>query len=303
MSMQTSPSPLELHQLQVPAPQFLPFAIGTFDTIGPLSRATYPHRHTFHEIVYVTAGTGEHVIDLYRWPIRPPNLGILTAGQVHYWDRAHGVDGQVVLLEDSFLLERPQDRELLRRLAAERPWQALTPDIATQITDILDEMVGEFRARRVGMVSILRAYLHILLTRAARSFEREPVPPPSATDALGERFLRLVEHHEAAVGMSVAQAATELGVSPGHLADVVRTTTGRTPGSLLRGARVLEAKRLLNSTDLTVAAIARAVGFQDPAYFCRFFRRETGVSPGGFRHYSDAFPEPGGGSEQDRYSG
>ncbi|MEU3019554.1 AraC family transcriptional regulator [Nocardiopsis sp. NPDC007018] len=288
--MRTS-SPLELHRLEVPAPRHLPFAIGTFDTIGPLSRAAFPHRHTFHEIVHVTSGTGDHVIDLHRWPITPPNLGILAAGQVHHWDRAHNVQGRVLLLEDSFLLDHPQDRALLRRLATRRPWHTPAPDAAQQITALLDEMHHEFRARGTGMASILRAYLHVLLTRTARSYDRDPRPAPPTADALGERFLSLLDHPATAAGTTVAQAAAHLGVTPGHLADAVKHATGRTPGALLRGTRILEAQRLLVGTDLTVAAIARTVGFHDPAYFCRFFRRETGTTPGAFRHDSPTVPE------------
>lgn len=286
-----TPSPLELHRLEVPAPQLFPFAIGTFDTIGPLSRATFPHRHTFHEIVHVTAGDGEHVIDLRRWPIAPPNLGVLTAGQVHHWAAARGVEGRVVLLEDAFLLDRPDDSELLRQLAAGRPWQTLAPEAAAEVSEALDEMQREFRARKPGMASVLRAYLHILLTRAARSADREPALLHSVTDAPAERFLRLLDGPTAAAGMSVTEAAATLGVTPGHLADAVKRASGRTPGELLRGARTLEAKRLLVGTRLTVAAVARAVGFTDPAYFCRFFRRETGTSPGEFRHRSRTTPE------------
>ena len=53
-----------MHRLEVPAPHAPPFAVGTFDEIGPLSRAEFPHRHTFHELVHVTGGTGAHVVDL-----------------------------------------------------------------------------------------------------------------------------------------------------------------------------------------------------------------------------------------------
>ncbi len=55
------------------------------------------------------------------------------------------------------------------------------------------------------------------------------------------------------------------------------------PGRLVRDARTQEAKRLLAKTDLTVRQVALRVGFDDPSYFCRFFRRETGLSPGDFR--------------------
>lgn len=72
MTTLTSVRPaVPLHRLDVPAPSILPFAVGSFDTIGPMSRADFPHRHTFHEIVYVTGGTGTHVVDLVPRPLRP----------------------------------------------------------------------------------------------------------------------------------------------------------------------------------------------------------------------------------------
>ncbi|ASU84022.1 AraC family transcriptional regulator [Nocardiopsis gilva YIM 90087] len=296
-----SASALELHRLEVPAPHLFPFAVGTFDSLGPLSRASFPHRHTFHEIVHVTGGRGSHVIDLHHWPIEPPNLGIMAAGQVHYWDRVRGLDGHVLLLEDAFLLDRPADRELLRRLAVERPWQVLDPAAEADTAAVFAEMLRESRARRPGMASVVRAYLHILLTRTARLPARgvpardptrrgsaSPTPADQAS-RLAARFLRLLDRPGGtAVGRSVGQMAAELGVTSGYLASAVKGATGRTPGRLLRDARVLEAKRLLSGTEMTIAAVARGAGFSDPAYFCRFFRRETGISPGEFRSRSYA---------------
>ncbi|MFC7612733.1 helix-turn-helix transcriptional regulator [Actinokineospora soli] len=72
-------------------------------------------------------------------------------------------------------------------------------------------------------------------------------------------------------------------MTPGHLTQAVKAATGRPASQLVREARVHEAKRLLLRTELTVRQVAARVGFGDPAYFCRFFRRETGVSPGDFR--------------------
>ena len=100
---------------------------------------------------------------------------------------------------------------------------------------------------------------------------------------LVDRFLRLI----AAPGQgsrTLISYAREIGVSPGgHLHELVREQTGLTPGQLTRRQRVLEAKRLLAGTDLTIRQVSDQTGFADPAYFCRFFRRETGLSPGEFR--------------------
>ncbi|MDA2803834.1 AraC family transcriptional regulator [Nocardiopsis suaedae] len=291
---------LELHRLEVPSPHLLPFAVGTFDSIGPLSRADYPHRHTFHEIVLVTSGTGLHVVDTRPLPVTPPNLGVLAAGQVHHWQGARGLDGYVLLLEDAFLLDRPDDRDLLRRLAAERTWTALGPREHAEAAAVVTEIAREFDERRPGMATVVRALLHVLLVRAARppgagggaaggaaraddGADLRPDAPESATGLAG-RYLDTLEGPAALeAGATVERIADTLGVTPGHLGEAVKRATGRTPGALLRQARLLEAKRLLACTRLTVAAVARASGFTDPAYFCRFFRRETGTTPGAFR--------------------
>jgi AraC family transcriptional activator of pobA len=100
------------------------------------------------------------------------------------------------------------------------------------------------------------------------------------TGTVADSFLRLVAQP---TNWSVQEYAARIGVTPGHLTDVVKAATGRSASALVREARVREAKRLLAATDLTVRQVAVRVGFADAAYFCRFFRRETGASPGGFR--------------------
>ncbi|WP_240957876.1 AraC family transcriptional regulator [Streptomyces barkulensis] len=278
--------PVPLHRLEVPAPNALPFAIGSFDTIGPLSRAGFPHRHVFHEVVYVTSGSGTHVVDAVPWPLSPPNLCAVVPGQVHHWRGVSGLNGWVVLFTDDFLLEHPEDRETLRGLR-ERPWLRPPRDEAVRLSALLREMDREYRARGEGFASVLQSYLHVLLVRASRLSGGGP--PAAAAGPEGGRvskaardFGRLLEEPEAG-RLSVRECAARLGVSAGHLNETVRRATGRTPGQLLRRARVLEAKRLLTGTGMTVSQVARQAGFCDPAYFCRFFRRETGVTPGAFR--------------------
>ncbi|GAA2454698.1 AraC family transcriptional regulator [Streptomyces macrosporus] len=274
--------PVPLHRLDVPTPHVLPFAIGTFDTIGPLSRAAFPHRHVFYEIVYITSGRGAHVVDMVPWPVRPPNLCLVVPGQVHHWQGASGLDGWVVLFTDDFLLAHPEDRDALRALS-ERPWMCPAPDEAAGLAALLRELEWEYRMRADGHATVLQAYLHVLVVRAGRLPGRlAPAPAAGWVAGLVRDFDELLRY-PGARGWSVRECAAWLGVSVGHLTEAVKRVTGRTPGQLLRQTRVLEAKRLLASTELTVGQVARQTGFADPAYFCRFFKRETGTSPGAFR--------------------
>ncbi|MFJ4014095.1 AraC family transcriptional regulator [Streptomyces sp. NPDC090026] len=277
---------LPMHRLEVAMPNAMPFAIGTFDTIGPMSRADFPHRHTFWEIVHVTAGRGAHVVDLARWELEPPHLCVIAPGQVHHWEGARGLDGSVVLFTEDFLLDHPGDRDLLLRLS-QGPWLGLGPAAHEGTARLLQELSGEYLRAAEGFDSVLRALLHVLVVRAAR-MPRRPVraapAPPGRAAAVAEEFARLIGGPEPEPGSwSVGDCARRIGVTPGYLTEAVKAATGRTPGQLVRAARTHEAKRLLVRTDLTVRQVAGRVGFTDPAYFCRFFRRETGLSPGDFR--------------------
>ncbi len=206
---------------------------------------------------------------------------MIAPGQVHHWVDADDLTGQVVLFNEDFLLTNPQDLAALRSLAG-RPAVRLG-DQAGPIAALLADMETEYRARPAGYPGVLRASLHILVVRALRACA--PVGPgalPGRTGDLAAAFTRLIAD-PGGVQRSVASCAHELGVSAGHLQATVKQATGRTPGRLIRQQQTLEAKRLLACTELTVRQVSREAGFGDPAYFCRFFRRETGMTPGEFR--------------------
>ncbi|CCK28106.1 transcriptional regulator [Streptomyces davaonensis JCM 4913] len=288
------PGDVPLHRLEIAGPGAAPFAAGSFDAVGPLARDPGPHRHTFYEIVHVTAGSGTHVVDLARWPLRPPHLAVIRPGQVHHWEADRDLAGTLALFTEDFLVDHPGDRDVLRRLG-ERCWFRLDAEQDARIGRLMGELVAEHGDRAPGYESVLRSLLHVLVVRAARLPEQAPVPGAGSggrTLAVAEAFARLLaDRRESAawtVGeWTVRECADRLGVTPGYLTQSVRAATGRSPGRLLIEARTHQAQRLLAHTELSVRQVAARTGFDDPAYFSRFFRRETGTSPGAFRkHHS-----------------
>ncbi|KPI08531.1 transcriptional regulator, AraC family [Actinobacteria bacterium OK074] len=101
--------------------------------------------------------------------------------------------------------------------------------------------------------------------------------------------------------MSVAEHAAAHGMTPAELRAAVRRGAGCSPKDYLLGIRLGRAKELLAATELPVAAVARRVGYDDPAYFSRLFTRRVGVAPVRFRAqqghvvpggWSDRVPDP-----------
>ena len=83
--------------------------------------------------------------------------------------------------------------------------------------------------------------------------------------------------------MSVADHATRHGMTLAELRTAVRRGAGCSPKDYLLGIRLGRAKELLAATELPVAAVARRVGYDDPAYFSRLFTRRVGTPPVRFR--------------------
>lgn len=101
--------------------------------------------------------------------------------------------------------------------------------------------------------------------------------------------------------LSVAEHAARHGMTPAELRTAVRRGAGCSPKDYLLSIRLRRAKELLSATELPVAAVARRVGYEDPAYFSRLFTRRVGTAPVRFREqqgrtvpggWSDRIPDP-----------
>ena len=91
----------------------------------------------------------------------------------------------------------------------------------------------------------------------------------------------------------MAEYAAALHVSESRLRSACLALTGQSPIQLIHARILLEAKRRLHYTDGPVQEIAYALGFEDPAYFTRFFSRRAGLSPRAFRQRGPEVPGPG----------
>ncbi len=102
------------------------------------------------------------------------------------------------------------------------------------------------------------------------------------SDRQRERLVQYIaaSMHEPLRVESLAQAA---GVSVPHLLGGFKASFGTTPWQYVLRARVAEARRLLEATDLSITAIAMAVGFSSPSHFASAFGRHVGASPGAYR--------------------
>jgi|GEM_PF-215890 len=143
---------------------------------------------------------------------------------------------------------------------------------------------AELMQNALGASLVVGAHLQIILTMVLRLAEgvmaqRDKHGPGSITF---QRFLQVLELHFRE-HWNVADYATALGVSERRLGSAVLRATGKPPLTIIHERVLREACTRLEQSPLGVAQIAYGLGFRDPAYFSRFFKRYMGEAPGAYR--------------------
>jgi AraC-like DNA-binding protein len=247
-----------------------------------------PHALGFFDVILVTRGTGWFWLDSHRHAVRPGAVFFTTPGRVRRWDTKH-LDGMCLFFEDFFIKEFLQDDAFLHRLPyfhadPARAALSLTPSAARRVRARLAAMQRELAHYRRDSIDLLRAQLHETLIVLARQYaSAHRVAPQRPTHRVVSRFMELVER-DAARCHRIADYAAELAVTPGHLSVLCTQYAGQRAKRLLDNVLVSRARRMLLYTDESAARVAASLGFEDPSYFSRFFRRETGQTPKEFRN-------------------
>jgi AraC family transcriptional regulator, transcriptional activator of pobA len=246
------------------------------------------HRHTvLCQCVLVTAGPVTAVLEESQSCFNGPAVMIIPAGTIHSFRFRPETQGFVLTVNLQRLLS-------IASGAFQAPIEALfavpraidlelNPSLAARASQQLECLLHEFRQPEMGMEPI-RSWLAcgVLWTVALGSAAALPETHSGPDLERLRQFRALMESHYAD-HWPAQRYARELGLSETSLNRLCRRLTGSTGFDLVQQRLALEARRRLMYLPGSVHGIASELGFKDSAYFCRFFRRHSGISPQGFR--------------------
>lgn len=148
---------------------------------------------------------------------------------------------------------------------------------------LLEESITELRLRLPAYQLTVKSRLHLFLTLMAR----ENKPSAEKADARGayfpnrERFKQLIRQIESNLSdkVTVEEAARQVNLNPYYFCKLFKRLTGRTFIEYIHICRVKEARRLLTGTNESVTEIALLVGFDNPNYFTKLYKKHLGITP------------------------
>ncbi|MGF1532703.1 MAG: helix-turn-helix domain-containing protein [Bernardetiaceae bacterium] len=249
-----------------------------------------PHRHNFYDILVFTAGTGTHTIDFIEYPIKPCSIFFLTPGQVHALSVSPDVKGFTVFFDPEFyLLDRPA-RSLHQMPFFHRPQSKpfLKIDCRQEayVQGILEEMLIETQGQHTNREAVIRANLELLMLKLSRFYHEGQTDDQQRHSPY---FIRLLTQFDQLIDenfkttRSVQFYADALCVTPKNLSSICKKIYNKTSREIIQERVILEAKRLLLHSDMSMIEIAQTLNLYDPSYFVKFFKKVVGQTPQQFR--------------------
>lgn len=245
------------------------------------------HRHErYFQILLVTGGSGDAVFDGEVARFEPVSVVTVPPAIGHGFRFSPDIDGYVFTFLASRLPVRPGEPNALGRFLSTPLITRLTPQdpdgdlVLAHLLRVAAEWQGRLTGRTVLMETGLAAALALTARLAAQ--DRMETEGADDNDRRLEAFSSLL-HREVRNHRPASFYADALGITPTHLNRVLKAKTGFGTQELVAQRLIEETQRELLFTPGSIKEVAFRLGFSDPAYFSRFFSRQTGLTPGAWR--------------------
>lgn len=253
-----------------------------------------PHLHDYYSIFWIESGEAIHATEFVEYSLKQDTILFVPPGLKHRMYIDKSVGGIYILFNEDFIQYNRKNHVPLTeyRLFNNPDFKSLItviPERRRKLRNITELILDEIQNTDDYSGDIVLNLLHLFLLESRRIFDQQNQAPKEESDSTPDttiiKFKQLIEENYT-TQKNVTPYAEMLNMNPSCLNELTKRTTGITAGELIRNRVIGEIKKLLYSSSLSGKEIAFDLGFDDPAYFSRFFRKYTGLTLKEFRDQS-----------------
>lgn len=247
-----------------------------------------PHLHgKLFQVIIIISGNAEILLDNRDYTLKGNGAVIIPSGVVHSFRFPPQTDGYVLTIAEPLINHSTTSRAIdYLNLVIQTPRVLIfTPNspFFNQLISYLETMLSEFQSYYSGKRYSIEWLGKMILMTIYREIEtHENIEKSKNTDHKFYIFSNLIEVHFREQ-WTVSAYAKELGISVSTLNRLCHSEKKETAKQLIGERLMIEAKRCLIFTQSNIEQIAYRLGFEDPAYFSRFFKQKSAMSPKEFR--------------------
>jgi AraC family transcriptional regulator, transcriptional activator of pobA len=239
-----------------------------------------PHRHSYFEIVWITSGAGVCGIDLERHTVRNDAIYLIPPGHIHFLQTEEHARGFVISFGQEFIhLASGLSSDVAQLKLSKSDSSVFVVEDQNEKIDmqnILACMKKEFLTYSLLRSGIMSGWLRIFLSYLNGLTRQKTINTDQSKNLeLVKNFYACLEKDFLKKKM-VVDYANDLFISPNYLNEIVKRVSGFTASHHIQQRIVLEAKRLAIYSTSSMKEIAYLLGFEDIAYFSKFFKTFSG---------------------------
>lgn len=249
-----------------------------------------PHRTNFYHIFIFENCQPTHFVDFESINIQPYSLLFIDKDRVHQFDQLLNYQGQILIFTEDFFCRTETDTKFLKSSIlfndlAYQPTIKLNKPNFEKFVNICENITEELSLPADNSKHILlKNLLHNFLLLAEREKRKQGFTEvKKGADLDYTLFFRDLLETNYTKLKSVKDYAKIICISEKRLGQATAKILGKSPKEIINDRIALEAKRLLVHTNLSIKEIGQELGFEDPAYFVRYFKKNTETTPVEFR--------------------
>lgn len=228
----------------------------------------FPHEHPYWELVYYTSGTGILRIRDKDYPFKPGDIIIQPPNMVHK-EYSKGGYSNIYLMFSCCCLPEFEP-------------SVFTDTPAKSFYKILIQLHNEFHYKRNNYISISEALMNVLY-QYIMSWQKE-----DNCNYYVDKFINILISNLSNSSFQITDALNQIPFTSDHFRRMFKKEALKTPIKYLEYIRIDYAKQLMKNKTLKIKEISILSGFNDPYYFSRVFKKNTGKSPSAYLNELDS---------------
>jgi len=243
-----------------------------------------PHRDTHAIFNFATAGSCTFLLDFERYALKAPVVVMVFPGQVHQIEQCINVSGWSIAFDPLLMnAELTQTLECIFQAPLSIEGGSNFYQEMLQFLSILTKIYEQ--AGGVEQTAALQGLFISMLQWTAGNLKQSCHCSTKITDRAGfivSSFKSLLQAHYV-THKQPGFYSEQLNISTTHLGDTIKSLTGKSVSTHIQQISLLQAKRYLYKTDLSIKEICFLVGYDDPVHFGKLFKKHCQLTPLEFR--------------------
>ena len=263
------------------------FNIRRIDTSYQDYDESFPHQHKFYQFLFFEKANGTHLIDDKEYEVKNKTIHFVSPNHIHHLRVDPGTIGFVCMFKEELFFAHNESNKFLEEIDLFSNWNAnpvlqIEKDGFEDLNVLLISLMKEFGSQKMRRNELLLLGLKTFLIKSSRLRGSVKNVHISGKRRTIENFLGLVDEYYSE-NLPVSFYAAKLNITSTYLSRLVNEVYDKSVSEFINDRVVLEAKRIIRLSSKSIKEISFELGFEDPSYFSRFFKKHVQLTPVQYR--------------------